>query len=300
MSPKFIAFFALAFAVLTWGISPVFIRSLALATGSSDSIIIRMWSVAIVCVPLLAFTGFKIERQDIPNLLIASVIGMFGYFLGTIFGFARVSAGIGGIIIATQPLLIALLAAAMGIEKLKLNVIIGIIISFAGTIFLFGGANTSGSGQHDLIVGGTMIFLSGICWAINVMLSKPLVKKYGTLKITAYTLMLCGPPSLVFASSSTLPAIASLGFKEWATLFYLSIIATFIALIVWNYAVGHLKSSTMGASLYLVPLLAVLAGWLVLGEVVTLSTLMAGFVILLGVAVAQFAPQFGKRSMQDL
>jgi drug/metabolite transporter (DMT)-like permease len=298
MPPKSLPYLALAFAIFTWGLSPVFVRSLALVTGPADSIIIRMWSVAIICIPLLAYSGFKIARADIPNMLIAGVIGMFGYFVGTIFGYARLNAGVGGIIGATQPLLIALLAAAMGIEKLRMSVIIGILISFAGTIYLFGGTNSNiVTDQSSLIIGGLLIFFSGACWAVYVVVSKPLIEKYGTLKITAYSLILCGPPSLVFASSSTLGAAQKLGAQDWASLFFLSVIATFIALILWNYAVGRLKSSTVGASLYLVPLLTILAGWMLLDEALTISTLMAGAIILLGVAVAQFGSQVKQKSL---
>jgi drug/metabolite transporter (DMT)-like permease len=298
MPPKSLPYLALAFAIFTWGLSPVFVRSLALVTGPADSIIIRMWSVAIICIPLLAYSGFKIARADIPNMLIAGVIGMFGYFVGTIFGYARLNAGVGGIIGATQPLLIALLAAAMGIEKLRMSVIIGILISFAGTIYLFGGTNSNiVTDQSSVIIGGLLIFFSGACWAVYVVVSKPLIEKYGTLKITAYSLILCGPPSLVFASSSTLGAARKLSAQDWASLFFLSVIATFIALILWNYAVGRLKSSTVGASLYLVPLLTILAGWMLLDEALTISTLMAGAIILLGVAVAQFGSQVKQKSL---
>ena len=268
----------------------MFIRSLALATGPSDSLVIRMWSVALVCTPMLFYAGVHIDRADIPRLLTAGVIGMFGYFLGTIFGFVHVTAGVGGIIIATQPLLIALLATATGAEKLTRNVVIGIAISFAGTLFLIG-ADTGAAAGGGAVAGALMIFASGICWAIFVIASKPLVEKYGTLKITAYSLILCAPPSLLFASRSTLSAVGSLGARELQALFFLSVVATFIALTAWNYAVGYLKPSAAGASLYMIPVLAVLAGWLVLGEAASAATLLAGLVILAGVAVAQFGPK---------
>jgi drug/metabolite transporter (DMT)-like permease len=52
--------------------------------------------------------------------------------------------------------------------------------------------------------------------------------------------------------------------------------------------VAYLSSTTMGASLYLIPVLAVIAGWAVLHEKLTVSTLIAGVIILSGVAVAEF------------
>ena len=82
---------------------------------------------------------------------------------------------------------------------------------------------------------------------------------------------------------------------DWQALSFLSIIATFIALAAWNFASGHLRSTTMGISLYLVPILSVAAGWLVLDEKITLTTLIAGFLILAGVAIAEFGKLFLSR-----
>lgn len=288
MNSKTTALLALAFAILTWGLSPVFARSLALASGPSDSIVIRMWSVAIICVPLLAVVGWRIDKADIPKLILTGSVGMFGYFLGTIFGLARVSAGIGGIIIATQPMVIALMAAALGIEKLSTAVLVGMAISFVGSLFLFSGDAGVSQNTSNLIIGGMMIFTCGIAWAIYVIFSKPLVEKYGAFKIAAWSLILCAPPALVFASSSTLGAIAEMRTEDWQSLFFLSVIATFIALGAWNFASGHLRSSTMGASLYMVPVIAVVTGWLMLGEKITITTLISGTLILTGLAIAEF------------
>ena len=295
MTSKTTALLALAFAIFTWGISYVFVRSLVLASGPSDSIVIRMCATAIICLPILVFTGFRIDRVDIPKLILTGSVGMFGYFLGTIFGFAHVSAGIGGIIIATQPMVIAVMAAALGNEKLSASVLLGMAISFAGSLFLFGGSASTAQTTADLIIGGLMIFSCGIAWAIYVIFSRPLVEKYGALKISAWSLILCAPPALVFASSSTWGAITKMRPVDWQALSFLSIIATFIALAAWNFASGHLRSTTMGISLYLVPILSVAAGWLVLDEKITLTTLIAGFLILVGVAIAEFGKTFLSR-----
>jgi drug/metabolite transporter (DMT)-like permease len=71
-------------------------------------------------------------------------------------------------------------------------------------------------------------------------------------------------------------------------LFFLSAISTVVAVATWNYAAARLNASTVGATLYLIPVLAVGAGWLMLNEKASYATLLAGLVILAGVAVAEF------------
>ena len=67
----------------------------------------------------------------------------------------------------------------------------------------------------------------------------------------------------------------------------------------WNYAVGLLRPTAVGASLYLIPIFAITAGTLLLGEIVTATTLIAGAIILLGVAIAQFGPALWKYRPQN-
>jgi drug/metabolite transporter (DMT)-like permease len=71
---------------------------------------------------------------------------------------------------------------------------------------------------------------------------------------------------------------------------YLTLIGTLLTLGTWNYAVGLLRPTAVGASLYLIPIFAITAGTTLLGEMVTVTTLIAGAIILLGVAIAQFGP----------
>ncbi|MEO6609654.1 MAG: DMT family transporter [Aestuariivirga sp.] len=279
---------ALCFTILVWGVAPAFIRGLALATGPHDAMFIRMWVTAIAALPLFLLNGWRIERRDIPTLLLISMIGNFGYFLGSIFGYSLVPAGFGTMIIAIQPFMIALLAVALGRDTLSKAALLGLTISLAGTIYLFSG-NIGGSIPFDAMVKGVLLFLfCDIGWAIYVVFSRPLVQKYGTFKISAWVLVLSAVPSVVFFSETTIPTLLNLDGQSVFSLLFLSMVGTVICTTTWNFAVQHLSATTMGASLYLIPLLAVAAGWAVLGEEATFATLVAGVVILSGVAIAEF------------
>ena len=279
---------ALAFTILIWGAAPAFIRSFSLALGPSDALVIRSVTAAALSLAVLPFFGgFRFKVQDLPRLAVISFIGMFGYFIGTIFGFTYVTAGVGGIIISTQPLLIALAAALLGAERLRLATLLGIALSFGGTLYLFGGGPMNG---NHLIEGGLMIFGAGAAWALYVILSKPLIRRYGAFKITGTSLILGALPAFYFVTPQTFHAALNINREALFALFYLSVIGTLLTVSLWNYAAGHLRPTTVGSSLYLIPLLTILSGWLILGEPVAATTLVAGAIVLAGVALAQFGP----------
>ncbi len=288
---NYLPLLALGFTVLVWGVAPAFIRSFTLAAGAADALVIRSAATGICCLLLLPFFGgFTVARQDVPRLLLISLIGMFGYFAGSVFGFAYITSAIGGIVISTQPLLIALLASVIGAERVTVPTIIGLIVSFIGSLYLFSGDAQGNLSHASMITGGLLIFMSGAFWAVYVIYSKSLIQTYGTMKLSLLSLAIATFPALLFISPNTWKTTINLDQNAIISLVYLTFIGTLVTLGTWNYAVGLLRPTAVGASLYLIPIFAITAGMLLLGEIVTPTTLIAGAIILLGVAIAQFGP----------
>ena len=283
-----LAYVSLVITILIWGVAPAIVRSFSLLTGPADAMIIRSVVVALFCLAFLPFLrGPHFEMRDVPRLLVTSWAGMFCYFLGSIFGYAHVTSGIGGVITATQPLLIALLASMLGLERLNLATMAGLFISFTGTLLLFWGDGAGAIPRSELVIGSLFVFGSGVAWAIYVVAGRPLLQKYGALRITILAQLLCVLPSLAFYSPTTLPAVQQLDAAGWLSLVYLTLIGSILTLATWNYAAAHLKTSIVGASLYMIPVLAMLAGAVLLKEPILASTLLAAAVIMFGVAISQ-------------
>jgi drug/metabolite transporter (DMT)-like permease len=68
---------------------------------------------------------------------------------------------------------------------------------------------------------------------------------------------------------------------------YLGVFPTAVAFTTWAYALSRTTAGRMGATTYLVPPLAVLMGWMVLGEVPPAFALLGGALCLVGVAVTR-------------
>jgi drug/metabolite transporter (DMT)-like permease len=279
---------AMLFTMLVWGIAPAFIRSLSVELGAANALVIRYTLVSIGYAVGLLIAGLpRVQPGDWPRILFVSLIGVTGYNLGSVYGFALLPAGIGGIIIGTQPLLIVLIASLASRTLPSLAGVSGLLLAFAGTAVLFWKDLIFSDDSRALTLGAIYIFLSGIAWALYVVLVKPLILKYGTYRTTAITILLSTLPLPAFASLSTLDALADMSPRRWAEMFYLVAIAGLIATVAWNFAAARLPSVLTGAFLYLVPVISVVSGALILGEKITIGMVTGGTLILLGVALAQ-------------
>lgn len=280
---------ALLFTMLIWGVTPVFLRSLSVGLGPADALVIRYAPVALISLAILLATGgWRIARADWPRLLVISVIGIFGYSATSVYGFASVPAGVGGLIYATQPLFIALLAALMLGERLTAQVLVGFTLALLGTGLLFWNDLAGGEAAGSSVIGMLLLIFACFLWGFYSVPGKALVLRYGTLNTTTLSLLIGTLPMLAFASPRTLDTVAAMTPGLWAELAFLAFGSTFIAMFSWTYATSRLPAATTGAFLYLIPVIAVLAGALILDEAVTLNMVLGGLLILGGVAFAQF------------
>jgi drug/metabolite transporter (DMT)-like permease len=281
---------AMLFTMLVWGIAPAFIRSLSVELGAANALVIRYSLVSVGYAIGLLIAGLpRVLPGDWPRILFVSLVGVAGYNLGSVYGFALLPAGIGGIIIGTQPLLIVLIASLLSRTLPSLAGVSGLLLAFAGTGVLFWKDLIFSANSKALTLGAVYIFLSGFAWALYVVLAKPLILKYGAYRTTAITILLSTLPLPAFASFSTFDAIAGMAPRHWAEMFYLVGIAGLIATVAWNFAAARLPSVLTGAFLYLVPVISVMSGAVILGEKITVGMMAGGTLILLGVAIAQLS-----------
>jgi drug/metabolite transporter (DMT)-like permease len=227
------------------------------------------------------------------KLVPLSMLGMLGYYVGTVFGFLYAPAGVGTLILSTAPLLIAILASLVGTERLGLATIMGLAVSFAGSVLLVWGESSSDvtSANTNVVFGCFLIFLASVGWSAFVVLSKPLIQKYGALKITGVSNLIIMLPALPFISTETVSAFTGMNQNEAFALAFLILIGATLAVFTWNYAAGHLRPSLLSSSLYVMPVLALAAGWAFLNETISQYTLLAAALIVAGVAISQFQPK---------
>src|SRR4029079_704671 len=243
---------ALLLTMLIWGVTPVFLRSQSVGLGPADSLVLRYIPIALLWIIVLALNGgWRIARSDWPRLLVVALIGLFGYAVASIYGFAYVPAGIGGLIYATQPLFIAFLAAVVLGERLTPSVILGLALAVLGTVLLLWDDLTSTSLDRSYFWGIALLLLSCFAWAFYCVPGKVIFQRYGSVPITAMSTIIAALPMLAFASPGTLDTLHSMTTRQWLEVLFLDSCSTFIAIHNLTYPSAKLPAATTGAFLYL-------------------------------------------------
>jgi drug/metabolite transporter (DMT)-like permease len=170
-------------------------------------------------------------------------------------------------------------------EGLPLRLMLGCAVALAGCGVI--ALATSTHGISD-VVAALLCVAAALTYAVALVVEKPLLTRASPLTVTwsACTVgaVVCLPflPQLVAESLH-----AGAGALAWVV--YLGLLPTAAGFSLWAFALARTTAGRLGATTYLVPPVAVLMGWLLLGDVPQTLAFAGGALCLLGVAVARGA-----------
>ncbi|MDX5481747.1 MAG: DMT family transporter [Hymenobacteraceae bacterium] len=126
--------------------------------------------------------------------------------------------------------------------------------------------------------------LSGIFYAVYILLSKHVLEKMDVLSFMSVTLL---SSSVFLAVVSYLLGEPFSGFSEagWLVLFVQGLVCQLVAWLLLSYATQHMRATQVSLSLLGQALLASFLAWLFLDEQITLQMLLGGAILLLGIRI---------------
>ncbi|MGV3503139.1 MAG: EamA family transporter [Adhaeribacter sp.] len=196
-----------------------------------------------------------------------------------------VPSSVAALLVATTPLWFALLGWLFyGDNRPNAKMIGGLILGLAGMVVLIGPGQLSG---HAIDPAGTMVILFGaVCWAIGSLYAAHARDMAASLMSTAVQ-MLAGGLFLTLMAwlRGDLAAfhVEKVSQTSWLALLYLIVFGSWIGYTSYSWLIRVVPTSQASTYAYVNPLVAVLLGWLLGGESITLQMLVAGAFILPGV-----------------
>jgi drug/metabolite transporter (DMT)-like permease len=224
-------------------------------------------------------------RAALPRLIACGLLWFGAYNVLLNAAEQRIDAGTAAMLVNVGPVILALLAGVLLHEGFPRSLLTGCAIAFAGAIVI--GLATS-ERSVDAGWGAALCVAAAAAYAGGVVAQKPLLEHTSALQVTFLACLVGAAACLPFA-----PALvrelgdAPAGAAAWTA--YLGIFPTAIGFTTWAYALKFTSAGKMGATTYLVPPIAILLGWAILGETPPLLAFAGGLLCLAGVAVTRGA-----------
>ena len=273
------AYLMMGGAAAVWGASYMFIKVALDDFGEGAIVCIR---TALGAVVLLALA----RRWDALAPLrgrwrVAGAIGLVQVivpFLLITFGENHVDSQLTGILVSAAPIFTALLALAFDHDERSQGwAAIGIVVGMLGIVLLFG-LDLSGSG--DQVVGGLMVLLASLCYAIGALLQKHKLSGAPPVGIAGV--------QMVVAAVVTLPrCLADLpdhapSFEAVGSLVLLGVGGTGLAFLWFYTLISEIGPARASIISYIAPGFSVAYGVILLGEAFSVAAVGGLALILAG------------------
>jgi drug/metabolite transporter (DMT)-like permease len=243
----------------------------------------RFLIAAVVMLGAAAVTGAswrKLGRRDLVALAVLGIANNALYLGLNYIGMRSISSGLSALIVSTNPVLTALLAAFVLDERMTWRKAAGLLLGVGGVAFIVQGRIAGGVdspvgilftlGALVSMVGGTILFKrlapNGGLWIGNGVqnLSGGLV-----LVPFAFTL------ESVSEVTPSWPLIISLA--------YSALLVSVVGYLLWFYLLTRSGATAASAYHFLMPPLGMMFGWLILGEHVAVADLIGIIPVALGI-----------------
>ena len=266
-----------------WGVNYSVVKYAGHAFGELTFTWMRVLFATIVLVVAVLLQRKPLPRRaDVLRLLGLGVIGNGLYQLLFVFGVARTRVGSAALILAAAPAFIALLGVARGTDHVSRRGWSGILLSISGVGVVMLGSTSGGAVQTGSMLGVLLVFIGVLCWSSYTVGLQSLTHRVDAVQLSALT-MAGGMIPLAFASPRAISSILSAHVTQlaWWCVFYSSVISIGIAYLFWYRGIRVLGPTRASVYGNLQPIIAILTGWVALGEVPT-SWQLVGTVAIIG------------------
>ena len=261
-----------------WGTAMAAMKPLLASSSIWTVACLRLLPAAVVLLLAAAALGrdLKVDRRDWLWL------GLFALVDGSLFqgllvrGLDQTGAGLGSVLIDSQPLLVALLARGLFGEAINPVGWLGLLLGLAGILCLGLPAGLlqrwwlqgpPALDQHALSHGELWMLGAAAAMALGTVLCRYASRHSDPVAVTGWHMLLGGLPLLVgLGMEHPAPWLPAWSLSQWGLMAYASLLGSAMAygLFFWFASSGDLTGFT--SLTFLTPVFALLAGVLVLHE----------------------------------
>jgi len=248
----------------------------------------RFLLASTVLLTLAKLRGNKtpVDRKDWPRIfLLAVLIIPFNQTLFLV-GQSMTAAGHGAVLFASTPIWVYILAMIFLGEKFMLFRTLGIIMAIVGVCVVMSvGALEVGT---EYLLGDAIVLVSVLAWALYTVVAKPLVGKYGALKLTAYALSI---GSALYFPWGLYRAIqfdySGVTLGAWLSVVYLAVGLSIVVYVLWFWLLKYMEATRVAVYHNIQPIVASVVAYLWLGESLGATFIIGGMIVISGVVISE-------------
>lgn len=226
----------------------------------------------------------KIDPKDWKRLLACALFGMVINMLMFFKGLSLSTPINSSVIITISPIIVFILSALLIGEKITLKRSIGILTGFAGALMLVLYGQEIRQDAPNIPLGNTLFIINATSYAIYLILVKPLTAKYHAMTLMKWLFLIAIFINLPVTLGEFMEVQwTQLPFEAIWKMAFVVVGTTFLTYLLNIFALKELKASTIGAFIYLQPIITIAFALLAGADELTLVKAAASIMVFYGV-----------------
>jgi drug/metabolite transporter (DMT)-like permease len=231
----------------------------------------------------------RLSRGDLLRLLGLGQVGISIYFWLQYTGVSLTNAGVSSIlVVGLIPIATALVARRQLGEALRPAHGAALVLGLTGVVVVTmqRGAGVQFAASRNFVLGALCLVANAAFFAVYSTLVRGLRARFDALTMTAGTTT-AGALGLILLAAATggWQAIGTLSGRQWLAVIYLALVCSVLAYFCYNRALAILEAGRAATWVYLEPPVALILGALLLGETISIASLIGGAIIAAAVVV---------------
>lgn len=218
------------------------------------------------------------------HISLFAILTGFGYQVLFLIGIDSTSAGNTSLILSAIPMWAAILSFFFLKERMPVASWGGLLVAVIGVLVVTL-SNASAGNSSNSVAGNLLVSAAAFSWAAASVWSMPMMRHISPVALTFYSIAMAIPLHFVIAGTGIEYMV--LFDDPWLLLaiLYSGIFSTGVASALWNFGLKYVGPSHATAFQYLVPIIALIASWVMLGEVPFALQIGGGVLIIMGLVV---------------
>lgn len=227
---------------------------------------------------------FRVRRRDLLLIVLAAALGIWLNQIAYVYALTYSNASTIALILGATPIFTALIAFAIGLERLHARFWVAAVVSFAGVALIALGkpGGVSGSLKGDLLGIAT-----AATWAAYTVTIAPLMRSYSPYRISALVLVVGWVAVAITGVTQTTSQSFHFSGLVWLCLVYATLGPLVLTNILWYRAVSAVGPSRATLVTNLQPFIAALFALVLLSETMTALQVLGGVLVAGGIFLAR-------------
>ena len=288
-SPLILVVLAFLAIHLVWGSTYLAIRFAVETIPPFLTVGVRQFTAGSL---LLLWCFIRGERPTWQQWRASVIIGVLFFVIGhgTLhWAEQRVPSGLCAVVIATEPIWV-FLASAAAERKWRMNAMLGggLILGLLGVGLLFQGSTLRSA--PGVLFAAVAVLIGAISWSFGIVYSRRSHLSGNPVLLSGMSLVSGGAMLLVISALAgewSRVSYAAISPRSLWALGYLIVFGSIVAFTAYNWLLERYSPTLVATHTYVNPVVAVLLGWWLAGEKVTLSMGLAAAMILAAIILVE-------------